>query len=292
MIKCKTLRRRGLSLLFCAILIFGMLPLTASADDGFLGLVSVLMEEDQLGDPSMIAPMSDVSEGFDLNVCTAWLYMDPENCMLVLSGEDASGELMGVFWTGLDWSTIYSLSYIMVANYEFLSSHCEHGLYVSFHLADGATLSITSAEEAAQKAGLVTAYMLSDVYYFPGEKQLQEAVPYLRTDSSGRSGIFWCCSWKDRPDEVVWIDDQNGSLMGFCLRSSGISSEPPVLYSNLVVLCHVFYAFDVSAVYVLDEGGSGVLVQNINDKRQYYLPIEQTGEYLFFNLFFDPFFTG
>ena len=32
MIKCKTLRRRGLSLLFCAILIFGMLPLTASAD--------------------------------------------------------------------------------------------------------------------------------------------------------------------------------------------------------------------------------------------------------------------
>ena len=154
---------------------------------------------------------------------------------------------------------------------------------LAFHLAG------VIQAEAAQKAGLVTAYMLSDVYYFPGEKQLQEAIPYLRTDSSGRSGIFWCCSWKDRPDEVVWIDDQNASLMGFCLRSSGISSEPPVLYSNLDVLCHVFYAFDVSAVYVLGEGGSGVLVQNINDKRQYYLPIEQTGEYLFFNLFFDPF---
>ncbi len=125
-------------------------PVLAGADDGYLGLVATLVSEDQLGEPDRVVEMNEVSEGFDLNVCTAWFFLDIESCMLVISGEDANGRIMGVFWVGRDFETIHAIAYAMTANYETMAGLCEHGFFISFHLADGTAVNITNAEQAAQ----------------------------------------------------------------------------------------------------------------------------------------------
>ncbi len=74
-----------------------------------------------------------------------------------------------------------------------------------------------TAEDAARLADELTEFLGAEVYQ-AGDPT--EAVPYLLTNEEGYSGVFWRCGWKgkDRPCEAVWIDDQSGVLMGFCLR--------------------------------------------------------------------------
>lgn len=146
----------------------------------------------------------------------------------------------------------------------------------------------TSEEDAAQKARWVAAYLMTAVYYNSDAYHSQEIVPFLRTDMDGRSGIFWRCSWKGRPDEVVWIDDQNGTIMGFILRNMDPAFEDPILYSNFDVLCNLEFSADPN-VYVLDEEESCVIIINTkNDEEKYTMPIYNTDEYLYFNMQFVP----
>lgn len=77
----------------------------------------------------------------------------------------------------------------------------------------------TSAEGATRIAEELEEYLNLDLYFSGDKASPAEAVPFLLTDEDGRSGIFWRCSWEDRPDEEVWIDDQNGNLVGFRLRT-------------------------------------------------------------------------
>ena len=88
----------------------------------------------------------------------------------------------------------------------------------------------TSAEYAVRITGELMEYFGLDAYSDGDESSPAEAVPFLLTDKEGRSGIFWRCSWEERPDEEVWIDDQNGSLVGFRLRTTHLLPE---------IVCHV-----------------------------------------------------
>ena len=78
----------------------------------------------------------------------------------------------------------------------------------------------TSAEGAMRIARELEEYLNLDLYFSGDKASPAEAAPFLLTDEDGLIGIFWRCGWDDRPDEAVWIDDQNGNLVGFCLRSS------------------------------------------------------------------------
>ena len=77
----------------------------------------------------------------------------------------------------------------------------------------------TSAEGATRIAEELEEYLNLDLYFSGDKAPPAKAVPFLLTDEDGRSGIFWRCSWEDRPGEEVWIDDQNGNLVGFRLRT-------------------------------------------------------------------------
>ena len=147
----------------------------------------------------------------------------------------------------------------------------------------------TSAGDVAQKARLVASYIMSDVYYHSDELHSQEIVPFLMTDSFGRSGIFWRCSWKDRPDEEVWIDDQNDNLMGFRLRITDTVIDPPILYSTFDAICNFEYFSADANVYVQDEEELSAIIISTknNNKEKYTLPIYYTKEYLYFNIMPD-----
>ena len=83
----------------------------------------------------------------------------------------------------------------------------------------------TSAEGATRIAEELEEYLNLDLYFSGDKAPPAKAVPFLLTDEDGRSGIFWRCSWEDRPDEEVWIDDQNGNLVGFRLRTVYLPAE-------------------------------------------------------------------
>lgn len=83
----------------------------------------------------------------------------------------------------------------------------------------------TSAEGATRIAEELEEYLNLDLYFSGDKASPAEAIPFLLTDENGRSGIFWRCSWEERPDEEVWIDDQNGNLVGFRLRTASLPAE-------------------------------------------------------------------
>jgi len=152
----------------------------------------------------------------------------------------------------------------------------------------------TSAEEALQIASeLVESVNMS--YDASANSGLlpEEAVPCLLTDEDGNSGIVWRCGWSSRPNEAVWIDDQNGNLMGFCM-----TPNIPNLQAVCQVISEHFFpsyvsrevmqveagevcirltageeAFNLAAVYPMEKEISG------------YLPSSYL--YVYFNIPFD-----
>ena len=116
----------------------------------------------------------------------------------------------------------------------------------------------TSAEGATQIAEELEEHLNLDLYFSGDRASPAEAVPFLLTDADGRSGIFWRCGWENRPNEEVWIDDQNSNLVGFRLRTVYLPADivgqtiiarffPPyidteVLWSDMEEVCIRLYS--------------------------------------------------
>lgn len=131
----------------------------------------------------------------------------------------------------------------------------------------------TSAEGATRIAEELEEYLNLDLYFSGDKAPPAEAIPFLLTDENGRSGIFWRCSWEDRPDEEVWIDDQNSNLVGFRLRTVYLPAEivcqtilarffPPyidaeVLRSDMEEVCVRLYSgedfIDLSVYHAMED---------------------------------------
>ena len=98
----------------------------------------------------------------------------------------------------------------------------------------------TSAVKAARAATELGVFLPADVF---DEELLDDdssvlpddVTPFLLSDKYGRSGIYWRCGWEDFPGESVWVDDQNGKIVGFCLRCPDI--EGPLNTWNISTLC-------------------------------------------------------
>lgn len=145
----------------------------------------------------------------------------------------------------------------------------------------------TSAVDAARATGVLGLALSADVYLEDDNVLPTEAVPFLLADGYGRSGIFWRCGWEDRPDEAIWVDDQNGTIAGFCLRVSDfdlpMNSQPAKDLCQDICLfifpqdidAAVFYADDDALLIALSRGEDSVVI-----------PVRKVDGYLCFN--FDP----
>ena len=109
----------------------------------------------------------------------------------------------------------------------------------------------TSAVDAARASSILDLVLDADVYLDDDKILPTEVVPFLLTDGYGRSGIFWRCGWEEHPDEAVWIDDQNRSVVGFCLRCSAF--DHPMNSQEAYDLCQEICGF----IFPQDVGAAG-----------------------------------
>ena len=107
----------------------------------------------------------------------------------------------------------------------------------------------TSAVDAARASSILDLVLDADVYLDDDKTLPTEVVPFLLTDGYGRSGIFWRCGWEERPDEAVWIDDQNRSVVGFCLRCStfDLPMNSPEAHDLCQGICGFIFPQDIDA---------------------------------------------
>ena len=141
--------KKTFALLLAAL--FCLAPLTVCADEGFLLVANILMNEDILGEPTV---MSEASETYDIRACVVWFFINESS--LMLSGEDSKGRILLLGWENRDPAVLMSTLYAFCAGYENLSAACANGLTLAVRFADDADPIYVENLTAAQTlAGLM-----------------------------------------------------------------------------------------------------------------------------------------
>lgn len=141
--------KKMLTLLLAAVIL--CVPLLATADVGFVTLVSTLVQEDFLGDPDSAGYMP---EEYDMDVVLVSVVLD-EGIFSVF-GKTEDGQYAGFYWFNREAEQLMSLIYAISANYEALSADCDNGLLLAFkNSADDEFAYVSNAESAAYLCSII-----------------------------------------------------------------------------------------------------------------------------------------
>ena len=142
--------KKMMALLLTAVIL--CVPMLASADVGFVTLVSTLLQEDFLGDPDSAGYMP---EDYDLDFVLVSVVLDEGTFTIIGKTED--GQYAGFYWLNREAGQLMSLLYAISANYEALSEDCENGLVLAFKTgADTDFAYVADAESAAYLCAIIT----------------------------------------------------------------------------------------------------------------------------------------
>ncbi len=106
--------KKMMALLLTAVIL--CVPMLASADVGFVTLVSTLLQEDFLGDPDSAGYMP---EDYDLDFVLVSVVLDEGTFTIIGKTED--GQYAGFYWLNREAGQLMSLHYAISAIYEALS---------------------------------------------------------------------------------------------------------------------------------------------------------------------------